>query len=79
MNLIFLGSIHLLSHLAGVFLDRQSSTPKIPDLLKSPNQWPVQGRSMRFEGVCTAQKLGAPKVPQTRGIWGHSPPENFEI
>ena len=24
-------------------------------------------------------ELGAPKAPQTRGVWGHGPPDNFEI
>ena len=30
-----------------------------------------------FEGVRTERKVGPPKTPQTSGVWGHGPPQNF--
>ena len=34
---------------------------------------------MRFLRCTHNAEFGAPKAPQTRGVWGHAPPENFEI
>ena len=39
----------------------------------------IRSQGWNFEGVRTAWKLGAPKAPQTTGVLGQAPPENFEI